>query len=247
MKQPMVDAATLNEFLDKSEPLWTAQQIDEVVEQLDARAAASTRLFEQALSASTGANQVLWNVVPATRRLPKQDRERYEEFAKSLVWKGQKGSVLEVCQALDEWPDRPKWGLEWGTFWLHLANPAQHPWWTRWVYQPEFHTGALVLVLDDPEVIQNIHSRPALYSQIHVVQQMLTAVLDATRRLQNIPEVYRPFISLSWVYAVYMFTMSSWRMTDEFTQVLPPFPKVVKNLLGITHWGGTRIEQSQTH
>lgn len=237
MKRPMIDAETLNEFLGKAEPMLSEEQILTCVSLLKQRTEMASDLFVRALSGGDAAETVIWDLVPATRRLPQSERERFAEFARSLLEKGQKGRVEEIWEALDNWAERPKWVLEWATFWLYLSDPLRYPWWTRWLYNPESHTGALLLVLDDPDVVNPVWPPSYLYNQMQLTQHLLSAVLEATHRLQQIPDLHRPLVSLSWVYAVYMFTMASWRMTSEFTQVLPPFPKVVEGLLGIKHVG----------
>ncbi|MEB3102987.1 hypothetical protein [Ferviditalea candida] len=239
MQRLMIDAETLNEFLGKAEPLLSEEQIMRIVFRLEQRSKLAPDLLGRALSEGDVADAAIWNWVPATRRLSQDERARFTEFARTFLAKARNHSTEEALELLDHWDERPKWGLEWATFWLHLSDPSRFPWWTRWMYTPETHTGAVLLVLDDPDVIQPGQPPSFLFSQIQLTQQVLSAVLEATHRMDRVPDIYRPILCLSWVYAVYMFTMASWRMTSEFTQVLPPFPKVVEGLLGIKHMGGS--------
>lgn len=238
MQRLMIDAETLNEFLGKAEPLLSEERILKIVSQLEQRTGLASDLIDRALSGGDGAESAIWNWVPATRRLSLEERARFEGFARSFLEKTGNRRMEEAWELLDHWDERPKWGLEWATFWFHLSDPSRFPWWTRWMYTPESHTGAVLLVLDDPDVIQPGQPPSLLFSQIQLAQQVLSAVLEATHRMERVPDTYRPILCLSWVYAVYIFTMASWRMTSEFTQVLPPFPKVVEGLLGIKHMGG---------
>lgn len=246
MAGPVIDAETLSEFLGKAEPLLMEALIDSFVARLDRRIESAEAVFARVRQGTNKHLEGFWNMVPATKKLTQEERETHDDLAWSLLKPAIDRDAAAVFQVLDNLTDRPKWAIEWATFWLYLASPNQFPWWPRWLYNSETQTGALLLVLADPTAFSaNDTTEMGLetYRKINGVANQLAAVIEATRRMTRIPEQHRVLLCFSWVYAVYMFTMASWRMTSEFTQILPPFPKVVEGLLGIKHREGVALEQ----
>ncbi|MCY0885785.1 MAG: hypothetical protein OWV35_07875, partial [Firmicutes bacterium] len=79
---------------------------------------------------------------------------------------------------------------------------------------------------------------PEAYRLVQAGTAFVGEVLAATRRLRQVGEPYRPLLALAAVYGVYLFTMTAWKMSQEFTTLLPPFPAVLKTMLGLTRWEG---------
>lgn len=243
MSGPVIDAETLTEFLGKAEPFLPEDLTESLGLRMEQRIQGAGSTLTRLRQAPEKDLQGLWEMVPATKRLSSEERQKHDDLAWSLLQSAINLDAAKVFQMLDQLENRPKWAIEWATFWLHAASPEQFPWWPRWLYNAESQTGALLLVLADPKVFDVNQSSLQTYSQINGVSQQLAAVIDATHRMTRVPENHRVLLCFSWVYAVYMFTMASWRMTSEFTQVLPPFPKVVEGLLGIKHREGVALEQ----
>lgn len=221
MSAPLIDAETLREFLDKAEPLMPQdylRRVELALERRPRRAALQTLPW-----------QSLWQEAPATRRLPAEERARWQGAAQAAfaaVLREDAGAVLSAVE------EAPQWLRDWATFWLHGSDPEAHPWWARWVYQPGDRTGALLLVLDDAGALQGLGAAEC-YGAMAEANRFLAEVIGSTRRLPGIAREHAATVALAAVYGVYMFTMASWRMTTEFTQALPPFPTVVRALLGI--------------
>ncbi|HHY68086.1 MAG: hypothetical protein K6T64_03470 [Kyrpidia sp.] len=246
MNGVMIDAEALKEFLDKAEPFIPEDAFGSWAEQLDQRLRSADRQFGLVQQSGGDPEKLPWHLIPATRRLPAAERERGAERAYALARLAESGNGQQFWELVDSWEERPKWALEWATYWFYLANPERAPWWARWLYNPGNQTGAFVLLLDDPRVMEPRVPPSQQYGQIAQGMGLLGAVLESIHRLPRVPDSHRPLICLSLVYAVYMFTVTSWRMTTEFTQVLPPFARVVEGLLGIRHGEGVQLEQRES-
>lgn len=228
----LIDAEALAEFLDKAEPFLPGQLQSSYGRALRHRTDSLGRGIPDAM---------LWRLPPATRRRPQEASRAAGERAERILAAARTGDAAGVLGMVEDWSDRPPWAVDWATFWLHSHWPERCPWWARWVYRPGERTGALLLVLSDAEGGLGTNLRET-YSAIGQAEEFLGAVLASTRRLRHVEEAFRPTLALAAIYAVYMFTMASWRMTEEFTQVLPRFEVVVAKLLGIDHrWEASRI------
>lgn len=229
MSVPLIDAEALREFMDKAMPLLPPVYLQGVARVLERRSDDALRVnFE---------GDAVWST-PATRRLPEAERSHWQDSAETiwpLILEGDAQGVLDRTEGT-----APEWLRDWATFWMHARDPETYPWWARWVYRPIDRTGALLLVLDDPDALAGLGD-VTCYSRMRESELFLGEVLQSTRRLPGIPAPHVPTVALAAIYGVYMFTMASWRMTSEFTQALPPFPNVVRTLLGINRWEWNRI------
>lgn len=231
MNVPVVDAEVVREFMDKAEPFMDEGFVSSL--------SASLQKRTQQVSGLEVPWTHRWIWSPVSRRVTGTDRDRYQGVLETVWPEIVAGQVDQVIQRIEAWGDRPPWVMDWVTFWLHVHHPTWC-WWARWVYQPENRTGAVTLILEDPAAWNPV-SLEESYRQINEIGRFLEAVLSSTRRLSQVDDLYRPMVGLASVYAVYMFTMAAWKMTDEFTRVMPPFPVVVKTLLGLTRWEGKKI------
>ncbi|NMP21910.1 hypothetical protein [Sulfobacillus harzensis] len=227
-KAPLIDAEVLNEFFEKAELYLTPEFLAKLSDDLTGRCRAIAPKFPTFPD--------LWDLAPATRRLPADERQRWAEPVERLRSGICKANVADVLDDIENWESPPKWLLDWATFWMSIVNP-ELLWWARWVYAPRAETGALVLLVDNPISLKQEGLR-ATYGALSSAAQYLGALLESTRSLQGLDAVFQPQVTLAVVYSVYMFTMASWKLTEEFTRVLPPFPVVVRTLLGINRWEG---------
>lgn len=242
MKTPLIDAEAMGEFLDKAEPLLPEDFLRTLGERWK-------RLTDRLHGGGVAAEWPrLWDLTPATRRLAQPLRQTWQARAEELWPLVSAGTAEAALDRLASWGgETPLWLLDWATFWLHVADPERNPWWARWVYRPDGRTGALLLLLDEPDAFGG-DGLGSTYQVMREALRFLAEVLASTRRLRATDETHRATVALASVYAVYMFTMAAWRMTTEFTQVLPPFPRVVSALVGIDRWEDSQLGgKGQTH
>jgi hypothetical protein len=225
----VVDAEALREFLDQAAPYLTDAAVLQLQQDLDRR--------HQWVQSGPLPWTDLWQRAPVGRRIERGTRIQWAprlEPVLSALWQGEVEALWTITA---EEPQRPFWLIDWGTYWLHLVHP-HWVWWARWLYRPDVRTGAILLVVDDAGKFDSGCPDPVLYRQIMDTTSFLGEVLNATHRLDAIDEKFRPQVALAVVYAVYMFTMAAWKLTQEFTQVLPSFLQVVRALLGLNRWEG---------
>lgn len=231
MTAPLIDAAVLKEFFEKAEMFLTPEYLERLSRDQEQRCRRVAQKFPQWPE--------LWDLAPATRRLSLEDRKLWEPRLEPWIAHFQEADGPNVLQTFEAWEDIPKWLVDWATFWSHLANP-EAVWWARWVYTPTTETGALLLLLDNPAALKQ-DTLSLSYLRVSDAVQYLAVLLESTRALEHMSPVFRPMVTLAVVYSVYMFTMASWKLSEEFTQVLPPFPVVVRMLLGVNRWEGSQI------
>lgn len=230
MSAPLIDAQALGEFLDKAEPVLTSDFLRDVSRILAGRT--------EDLRAGNPGWPAIWQRAPASRRVAAEERGRFEDTLQQLWPRIHSGDRVDVLRAVSG--GTPEWVRDWATYWLHVRSPEDDPWWSRWSYRPQARTGALLLVLDDPASLEGLAGGEC-YRRMAESEHFLREVMGSTRRLPEVDAAHAPTVALAAVYAVYMFTMASWRMTPEFTQALPPFPNVVRTLLGIDRWEWSRV------
>ncbi len=118
-----------------------------------------------------------------------------------------------------------------GTEVLHALEPEHFPLWTRWIFDPEAETGALLLLLDDETDLFG-HSRLDTYGRLREVNEYLIHTLYAA----GMPvDPLRPFtldVFLAGVYGVYVNTVLQMRMSKEFNKLLPELGEFTQRLLG---------------
>ncbi len=235
MKPPVIDAEALAEFLDKAQSFVSPQDYLHWNHMLEQRAQG----IRWALHDEAGCRQV----VPATARIRPEQHPIWNQIHSSILRdvEQQPSRVVEILAQ----NEAPPWMWEWGTFWLAHLHPENYVWWTRWMYRSDTQTGAVALIVTDPSCLNEEPS--VLYLRIVQASRFTEQVLDGWHRLSAVNPSFRHLVALSITYAVYLYTMTSWRFTKEFTQVLPSFPQVVSRLLGIPRWEGYIVAKSQSH
>lgn len=230
IKAPLIDGEVLREFFDKADPYLTQEFLGSLSHDLAHRSAVVSRNFPKF--------PVLWDRAPATRRLAPPDRAQWQPRLEDWLSLVQEARVTEILAQLESVESHPPWLVDWVTFWSSLANPDRL-WWARWVYSAKSETGALVLLVENPAALKHTGFVPT-YEALSSAERYLRVLLDNTKPLPGLASDWAPIVTLAVVYSVYMFTMASWKLTEEFTQVLPPFPVVVRTLLGVNRrWEGT--------
>jgi hypothetical protein len=228
---PVVDGEAVREFLDKAEPFCSASYLADLAGALERRTAAAR--------GGTMDWPLRWQLAPVARRVNQEERAVWQDRLQPVWDAAVAGDGDHVMGLLAGWSDRPRWLVDWATYWLHVMHP-EWLWWARWVLEPAQRTGALLLVSGDPGGLWEA-GLGEVYHVLAETSRFLGSVLDHTHRLTGIPERFRPMVALAMVYAVYMFTLSAWKLTEEFTRVFPPLPRVVRILLGVNRWEATSV------
>lgn len=236
MNALVIDAEAVKEFLDKADQFLTSEMMHQWDSQMMDRRQRISALLAAPSDKLQRSLPDLCRLVPSTARLKDDDLRVWIPQLLNILRLTMEdpGQVVSYVQTQDPYPG---WLLEWATFWGFVIDPIQWPWWSRWLYTPKSRTGSLALVVMDPDQLGG--EVPELYRKLAMGVTFYRSVLDSNRRLHEVSETYRGWIGLAATYAVYMFTMASWRLTNEFTQVMPPFPNVVQSLLGIHRWEGS--------
>ena len=128
--------------------------------------------------------------------------------------------------------------LELATGLLHYLQPQEHWLWTRWLWDIKHHTGILPLLAgsvrnlladDVAQGYVNVGSVTAMSLRFAEGTGLLTQELvDHPQRRHFAADAF-----LACAYCVYLYGITSWRLSREFHRLLPPLPKLARRLLGI--------------
>jgi hypothetical protein len=115
---------------------------------------------------------------------------------------------------------------------LHFTNPEEHWLWTRWIWDPRAGTGAMPLVTMEACDLQG-STVGETYLKIGLASAFVKATGEAAgfARLGTGP--YGLDVFLACVYVVYMYTTLRMRMTQEFNQIVPQMPELIRRILGV--------------
>lgn len=114
---------------------------------------------------------------------------------------------------------------------LHHLHPERYWLFSRWMWSPRLGTGAVALVTTDADL--RGESAGETYLKLGRALVMLRASADAGGLLDLGEPPWDLDVLLACVYAVYMYTITRLRMTQEFNRVIPPLPQLVRRLLGV--------------
>ena len=135
----------------------------------------------------------------------------------------------------------PRLALEFASGLLHLAAPAENWLWTRWLWDVQTQTGILPLLAGST---QNLLARitPMVTCAWGAVTAMamrfaegvpaFTGLLTAELR----PPSHGALASdafLAAAYSVYLYGITSWRLSREYNRLLPTLPNMTRRLLGL--------------
>jgi hypothetical protein len=132
--------------------------------------------------------------------------------------------------------------LEMATGLLHFTFPETYWWWSRWMWDATTQTGILSLLAG------SVHNLRAAgvgegYEKVGSVTAMSMRFAEGTGLLVpdlvNHPQhpqraLFAPDVFLACAYVVYMYGISSWRLSREFNRLLPPPPTMIRRLLGLS-------------
>jgi hypothetical protein len=117
---------------------------------------------------------------------------------------------------------------------LHFLDPGRYWLWSRWMWDPETETGSLRLVTTD-EVELDVGSPGESYLAIG----QALAFVEETGKAAGFTTMgagqFGTDVFLAAIYGVYMHTVLRMRLTQEFTNVVPPLPALTRRLLGVYH------------
>lgn len=132
-------------------------------------------------------------------------------------------------------PELPWWEV--AAELLHFTHPQDYWLWTRWIYHPQAGSGALPFLMGgDYDLDGDSHGERYLKigRTVAMASNYAELVGFAGPELRaNARALFMPDVFLAAVYAVYMYSVSSWKLSREFNKVLPTLPRLVCRLLGV--------------
>jgi hypothetical protein len=117
---------------------------------------------------------------------------------------------------------------------LHFLDPDRYWLWTRWMWDPATETGALRLVTMD-EVDLDGRTGGETYLAVGTALAFLEENGKAAGFTTMGTGMFGTDVFLAAVYGVYMHTLLRMRLSQEFTNVVPALPDLVRRLLGVYH------------
>lgn len=118
---------------------------------------------------------------------------------------------------------------------LHFAFPDRYWLWTRWIWDPTVETGALRLVTTEDTDLGWDASR----GEVYLAVGRATAFVEETGKAAGFTTagtgLFGTDVFLAAVYGIYMNTVLSMRITQEFTRMVPELPDLCRRLLGVYH------------
>jgi hypothetical protein len=115
---------------------------------------------------------------------------------------------------------------------LHFTYPDRYWPWARWMWDPRVETGALPLVtMEDFELAAD--GRGASYLRVGEAVAFVQETGRAAGFAAFGPSPFGIDVFLACVYGVYLYTVLRMRMTQEFNQIVPELPDLVRRLLGV--------------
>lgn len=123
-------------------------------------------------------------------------------------------------------------GFDLGSNLLHFSDPDRFWLWTRWMWDPDAETGSLPLIVTE-EVDLAGADIAETYRRIGIAIAFINDVGDAAGFRPRGHGVFDTDVFLATVYAIYMYTTLRMRMTQEFNQVVPQLPELLRRLLGV--------------
>ena len=239
----VVDTPTAEEFTAQALERVSKEELSEIAELL----ARKTEAFQRVLHADhiseiteEEASGLLRSVFSARRRhriiLETLTLDGFIEITRDLLsGPGPAGNRLErfhhAIGAIGR-DVHPQTGFDLGSSLLHFSDPERYWLWTRWMWDPDADTGSLPLIVTE-EVDLDGGSIAENYRRIGISIAFINDVGEAAGFRPTGHGVFDTDVFLATVYAIYMYTTLRMRMTQEFNQVVPELPELLRRLLGV--------------
>jgi hypothetical protein len=115
---------------------------------------------------------------------------------------------------------------------LHFTYPDRYWPWTRWMWDPRIETGSLPLVtMEEFDLVGE--GRGPTYLRVGEAVAFVQETGRAAGFAAFGPSPFGIDVFLACVYGVYLYTVLRMRMTQEFNQIVPELPDLVRRLLGV--------------
>lgn len=178
----------------------------------------------------TAINQLLYESDPVEARF-QQFVDRMTGFVGDVrMLRPKKSSDSRAKQSAEKAALEENVFCDLGSELLHFTNPAEYWLWTRWIWDPKAGTGAMPLVtMEECDLFGQTVSET--YLKLGVATAFVKATGEAAGFSSSGP--YGIDVFLACVYTVYMYTTLRLRMTQEFNQVIPQMPELVRRILGV--------------
>ena len=143
----------------------------------------------------------------------------------------------------------PRLRLELATGLLHLADPAQYWLWTRWLWDAGKQSGILPLLAGGVHHFQGLDQGDS-YRAVGAVTAMSMRFAEGSGLLSAdlLEHPHRsPFaadVFLAAAYSIYMYGITSWRLSREYNRLLPTLPDMMRKLLGLAKPPAARPAQA---
>lgn len=243
----VVDTPTAAEFLGQVLELTSRQELAGIAEEIAGKSAAMRQIAGDDLAAMNSAalRELLSHVFCARRHVDKlfavvDPGELATGVADLLDGTDRLAVRFDRFTALIE--DCPEVAADLPGELLHFLDPARYWLWSRWMWDPETETGSLRLVTMD-EVDLDGDSRGEVYLRVGRALAFLSETGHAAGFTnfahrgggQDVlyTEAFSTDVFLAAVYGVYMQTVLRMRLTQEFTNLVPPLPQLTRRLLGV--------------
>lgn len=118
---------------------------------------------------------------------------------------------------------------------LHFTFPDRYWLWTRWMWDPRNETGSLRLIVNDDVDLAVGSPRGEAYLAVGQAMAFVDEIGRSAGLTTDVRNRFGTDVFLAAVYGVYMYTMLRMRMTEQFNQVVPSMPDLVRRLLGVYH------------
>ncbi|MFD1659092.1 hypothetical protein ACFSL4_12945 [Streptomyces caeni] len=239
MLGPVVDTPSAQEFMREIVDRISAEELGAIAGDLERKSLALQTLLQTPEELDREGLRAVLRWVFSTRRSA-------DRIIESVSPERLGAAVNDLLHARDGLPERierfdavltefPDTAFDLPGELLHFTSPERYWLWTRWIWDPRTETGALRLVTTEDVDLAAGSPRGETYL---AVGQALDFVDDLGRSAGLTTDGRNRFgtdVFLAAVYGVYMYTILRMRMTEQFNQVVPPMPDLIRRLLGVYH------------